>query len=98
MIKKLLLIARIGMPAIIIFLFVVRITVANNLASLGGQVREMDGRIATLSEENEQISLEIASASSLVTLSVVARRLGFVEPEKSQVITMTEDQFPVAFK
>ncbi len=86
------------MPIIIIALLVARIVVSNALASFGEKVRQIDTRIADFTEENELLTQQVASASSLITITARANELGFVEPAKNQIMTMVEDQFPVALK
>ncbi len=86
------------MPLVIVFLLVVKIVATNTLASFGERVRAIDLRISHLTEENELLSQQVASASSLLTITVRATGMGFGEPTKSQMMTMVQDQFPVALK
>lgn len=86
------------MPVAIILLFVVRIVVANELASSGEKLRQTDVSISSITEENEILVQQVASLSSLVAIEVRAKGLGFVEPTKEQTISMAQDQFPFALK
>lgn len=86
------------LPILIIVLFAIRIGLANSLAALGSDVQKIDDKIAFLAEENDALRQQIASASSLLTITQRAQALGFVEPAKDQVMTMVQDQFPVALK
>lgn len=98
MIKQLLKLGTYTLPVLIAGLLVIRIIVSNSLASFGENMRQIDLRIARMSEENELLSQQVASSSSLITIDERAAEFGFIEPTKSQIITMGQDQFPVALK
>lgn len=86
------------MPLAIVALVIMRIVVANTLASSGEKLRQTDVNINSLAEENELLVQQVASLSSLVAIEVRAKELGFVEPTKEQTITIAQDQFPFALK
>ena len=86
------------MPLAIVALLIVRIVVANALASSGEKLRQTDATINILTEENELLVQHVASLSSLVAIEVRAKELGFIEPTKEQIITIAQDQFPFALK
>ncbi|MEK7129881.1 MAG: hypothetical protein AAB803_02565 [Patescibacteria group bacterium] len=83
-----------SLPLILISGILIEFVLTNHLASLGREVRVIDERINQLREENEQLVGDVASASSLLTVSARASELGFVEPE--QYLTIGADQFPFA--
>ncbi len=86
------------MPVVVVVLIFVRIVVANTLAASGETLRQIDAKIASRQEENELLDQQVASLSSLVTIEVRARQLGFSEPSKGQVMTIVQDQFPFALR
>lgn len=98
MIKQLIKLGTYTLPVFIAGLLLIRIVVSNSLASFGENMRQIDLRIVRLSEENELLSQQVASRSSLVAIGERAAEFGFVEPTKNQIITMGQDQFPVALK
>ena len=98
MMKKLFRLSAYGMPLIIILLLVIKIVATNTLASFGETVRTVDAKISRIAEENEPLRQQVASVSALVSIAARAGELGFIEPTKHQVMTMVQDQFPVALK
>jgi len=98
MMKKLFRLSAYCMPLVIVILLVVKIVATNTLASFGERVRTVDAKISRIAEENELLSQQVASASALVAIAARAGELGFIEPTKSQMMTMEIDQFPVALK
>jgi len=83
-------------PLFALLLIIIELIVTNELAGLGREVSTMDSTIAVTHEENEQLSEQIASESSLIAIAVKAKELGFIEPSKSQYMTLGPEQFPVA--
>lgn len=82
------------LPCAAVALVIAQILVANHLASSGEQLQTIDTRIAGLTEENQVLSQQYASASSYLTVAARAVEQGFVEPE--QFVTLGADQFSVA--
>lgn len=70
--------------SVIIALFASQLVFANNLASEGERLSQMENEIQMLEGQNTTVKAEIAKSSSLVTLSSKAENLGFV---KAKVIT-----------
>lgn len=81
-------------PLFLVSGILIEFVFTNHLASLGREVRTIDERINQIREENEQLVGDVASASSLLTVSARAHELGFVEPV--QYLTIGADQFPFA--
>lgn len=98
MMKQLVKMGIYSLPVLIVGLLIIRIFVSNTLASFGENMRNVDSRITILQEENERLSQHVASSSSLVTIAARAAEFGFFEPVKGQIMTMAQDQFPVALK
>ena len=88
---------KISVPVIAVVLAVVQIVLVNQSAGTGKTVRTVDITVDTLRKENELLEQRVASASSLATISVKARDMGFVEPDKTQFLTLGASQLPVAF-
>lgn len=84
-------------PTLAVVLAVVQIVLVNQSAGTGKTVRSVDITVDTLQKENELLEQRVASASSLATISVKARDMGFVEPDKTQYLTLGTSQLPVAF-
>lgn len=82
-------------PVLIVVLIVAEIAVANQLACFGIKVRSTDVAIATLQEENQRLLQEVASASSLLTLTGKAKELGFIASHEYN--TMGASESPVAY-
>ncbi|GEM_PF-2263927 len=98
MMKKLFRLSVYSMPLVIVILLVVKIVATNTLASFGETVRTVDAKISRMSEENELLRQQVASVSALVAIAARAGEFGFVEPTKSQMMTIAIDQFPVALR
>lgn len=98
MMHKLIKLALRCIPVVIVLLVITRIVVANTLAMSGEKLHQIDTKIAKVQEENELLDQQIASLSSLVTIDVRARELGFIPPAKGQVMTIVADQFPFALR
>lgn len=82
------------LPVLALLLVVVELVVANELAGLRGSVKDNDVAIASLQDENDILSREVASASALATIAKKAYQAGFVQPSKSQYLIL--DTLPVA--
>ena len=82
------------MPILAMILLVVQIVMANQLASLGKRLEKLDYEIWTKQETNEDLTIQVASVSSLLSLRTRAQAVGFHEPNQSQIIPLISD--PVA--
>ncbi len=58
---------------------------ANNLATGGEKLSQVQDEISTLERENMSLKTEIAKASALTKLSEKAKQSGFIKP---QVVTI----------
>ena len=85
------------LPLTAIVLAVVEVILTNQLAGSGKAVRSVDLTIDSLRTQNELLKQRIASASSLMTISVKAKEIGFIEPTTSQYLTIVPGDLPVAF-
>lgn len=94
MIKTLLRLGVKILPILVVVLVVLELVVTNELASLGEKVNGIEVKIGALQEENELLSQEVASASSLLSLASRAKDLGFVEA--GATLSFTSEQLPVA--
>lgn len=85
--------------AILIFavlgLSVVRTFVANNIATSGVTLSDVQSKIAILETENAILSEKLYTQTSLSQISEKAEKLGFSENKKNFAISA---QRPVAFK
>ena len=86
-----------SMPVFAVCLVVSQIILSNQLVGSGKAVRNIDLTIDAIRSENESLDHHVASASSLITISERATQLGFVEPEKTQYVTLDVSTLPVAF-
>ena len=77
-------------------LAVSEILIINRYAVKAEEVQKADIQTRKLHTQNDILLMNIASASSLLTISQVAKLAGFVEPTKSQYMTMIPDNLPVA--
>ncbi len=84
-------------PILAVMLAVIEIILINQLAGSGTTVRSVDLSVDTLRNENELLEQRVASASSLVSISSKAKDMGFIEPTKSQYLSILSEQLPVAF-
>ncbi|OGG31609.1 hypothetical protein A3A63_00055 [Candidatus Gottesmanbacteria bacterium RIFCSPLOWO2_01_FULL_46_9] len=85
------------LPVLAVSLAVIEIILANQLAGSGKAVRSVDLTVDVLRQENELLTQRVASASSLITIFSRAKEIGFIEPAKSQYLTIVPEQLPVAF-
>lgn len=81
-------------PLTILILILAEFFVTNHVAGLGGNVGEIELKIAAIREENERLRQEVASASALLSVSQRAKELGFVEPKN--ILTIGPEQSSVA--
>ena len=59
---------------------------ANNLAVDGQKLSEIDHEIKNLEAQNTTLKVEIASTSALTSLNKRAQELGFVKPQKVNIL------------
>lgn len=85
-----------SIPGIVIILIVIEILWSNTLVVSGKQVSSVDLEIVSLRQENERIAQHVASASSLTTIAVRAKEMGFVDPTAKQFVMMSGETLPVA--
>ncbi len=83
-------------PIFVILLIVAQIIWSNTLVGSGREVLAIDVAISELRQANDQLGEQVASASSLVTVSVKAKELGLVEPSKGQFVMIGSETLPVA--
>ncbi len=82
---------------ILAVLFVaIEVIATNQFAGSGREVSQLDAHIERLTQENGALEQSLASASSLLTIASKAKELGFIEPMKSQFISVGANQLPVA--
>lgn len=86
-----------SLPLIVVILGVVEIILTNQLAGSGKAVRMVDLTVDEIRQQNELLEQRVASASSLMTIASRAQEMGFVEPTKSQYLTIAPQELPVAF-
>lgn len=77
-------------PCTAFVLVVGQIVVINELAGVGTDIRTLDTEIATLTDEHDLVSQEVASASSLTSISQKAQAAGFVAPKKANIIALDD--------
>lgn len=81
----------------ILLLVVAQFILSNHLATLGSDLKNLESTTEQLANENEILHEQVASASALTTVMVKAKALGFVEPHKTQYLTIRPAELPVAF-
>lgn len=67
-------------------LFATQLVFANNLATDGKKLSQVQLEIKRLESENMSIKAEIAKASSLFNLSKMAQDLGFTKPTRVTIV------------
>ena len=82
-------------PAIAILLLGCQLVFTNELAKDAGKFHELDEKIEVLTDLNNSLVWQIASASALPAVAEKSKVLGFVEPK--QTISFPRDYTPVAF-
>jgi cell division protein FtsL len=85
-----------SIPGIVIILVVIEILWSNTLVLSGKQVSAVDLEIVSLRNQNEQLAQQVASASSLSTIAVKAKDMGFVDPTSKQFVMIGNNALPVA--
>lgn len=85
------------LPLTAIILLVFQVVLSNELTTHGKQVGELEKEVRLAKDEKEAITIEVASASSLLTIRSRAEALGFTEPTIKQILTLTP-QVPVAIR
>lgn len=93
--KNILRIAEIILPITAVVLLIVQVVVSNELATLGKQMGQLDAQVRLESDIHESLAIEVASASSLLTLRARASAFGFIEPTTKQIMNLSL-QVPVA--
>ncbi|HUD19703.1 MAG TPA: hypothetical protein VMR81_04640 [Patescibacteria group bacterium] len=83
-------------PVVIAVFAIIEIFCINELAGSGKVVESVDNSIASLRQENDLLDQQVASASSLMTIASKSQLVGFIVPNKSQYLTVTSDELPVA--
>ncbi|OGG11279.1 hypothetical protein A2Z00_02220 [Candidatus Gottesmanbacteria bacterium RBG_13_45_10] len=85
-----------SIPFIVAMLIVIEIVMTNQLVGSGREVSQIDSTIEALTQENEILHQEVASASSLLTITEKATVMGFVDQSKARYLTVGSEQLPVA--
>jgi|GEM_PF-6840220 len=80
---------------IVIALSFIQIIIANQTASSGERMRNIDSEKERIIEENQQLEIEIAKNSSLVEIEKKANKIGFI-PANSFIFLNAP--LPVALK
>ncbi|OGE11135.1 hypothetical protein A3A60_03440 [Candidatus Curtissbacteria bacterium RIFCSPLOWO2_01_FULL_42_26] len=76
----------IAVSLMVISLVCTQLVFANNLAVDGKKLSEIDDEIKNLEAQNTSLKVEIAKASSMISLSKRADDLGFVKPQKINIL------------
>jgi len=84
------------LPFLAVALVVLQLVLSNELAAVGGKVGQFDSQISALQEENEQLAVQVASASSLLSIAAKASEFGLRETVSTYNLSV--NQYPVAFK
>lgn len=84
-------------PITAVFLLVMQVVLSNQLTTHGKKVGELEKEVLFASDQKEMLEIEIASASSLLTIRDRAEELGFFEPTQKQILTLTPE-VPVAIR
>ena len=87
--------AEILLPITAVILLVFQVIISNELATLGKKLGQLDVDVRLVSDVRESLSIEVASASSLLALRERALSQGFVEPTNKQIMNLSL-QVPVA--
>lgn len=93
--KYLVRVAEILLPITAVVLLVFQVIISNELATLGKKLGQLDVDVRLVSDVRESLSIEVASASSLMALRERALSQGFVEPTSKQIMNLSL-QVPVA--
>jgi hypothetical protein len=84
-------------PFFAIFLAIVELILSNQFVGSGKTIRSTDIAIDMVRSENARLEQQVASFSSLMTVEIRAKALGFVETRQAQYVTLVPEQLPVAF-
>jgi len=93
--KHLMRLLEVLLPITAVILIVFQIVVSNELAALGKQLGRLDAQAREAMDTKEALSIQVASASSLLTLRERAETLGFIEPTAKQIVNLSRET-PVA--
>lgn len=83
------------LPITAVVLLVFQVIISNELATFGKKLGQLDVDVRLVSDVRESLSIEVASASSLLALRERALSQGFVEPTTKQIMNLSL-QVPVA--
>ncbi len=83
------------LPITAVVLLIFQVIISNELATLGKKLGQLDVDVRLVSDTRESLSIEVASASSLLALRERAIAEGFVEPTNKQIMNLSL-QVPVA--
>ncbi len=85
------------LPFVAIFLVIIAIMLTNHLATSGAEIRDIDAAIEHVEHQNDLLRQEVASASSLRSISQRASQMGFVEAlDASKFVIIRSHELPVA--
>ncbi len=79
----------------VLVLFLVKISVSNQVATSGVVLSEVNQNLNSIKLENTLLSEEFYQLSALTTIETKAQALGYVEPKENFVLN---GQIPVAIK
>jgi len=79
----------------VVVLFLVKISVSNQVATSGVLLSEVNEKLNSIKLENTVLSEEYYQLSSLTSIDTKAQKLGYVEPKGNFVLN---GQIPVAIK
>jgi hypothetical protein len=79
----------------VLILFLVKISVSNQVATSGVVLSEVSQSLDSLKLENTLLSEQFYNLSALTTIETKAQALGYVEPKENFVLN---GQIPVAIK
>jgi hypothetical protein len=85
------------LPVSVILLIIVEIILTNQTAGSGKVAHSVDISIDVLRQENELLAEQVASASSLMTISAKAKEMGLREAAGTQYLTIAPQDLPVAY-
>ena len=83
------------LPITAVILLVFQVIISNELATLGKKLGQLDTDVRLVADIRENLSIEVASASSLLALRQKAMTEGFIEPTSKQIMNLSL-QVPVA--
>lgn len=86
------------LPPLAGILAITEIIFINQFVGSGQKILAVDTSIDSMTFENSLLEQQIASASSLVTIEVKSKAMGFTEPTTSQYLTIAPEELPVALQ